>query len=674
MLAGDPQRRPVLHQAHVVNVRHLGAADALIHPAHDIAEDALGVVVQLLPDLVGARRSDRERRGQQGRQAGRRARGDLGLTRPDVDLVIMQGVQGRRRRRRNPGRRGARTRMARLGRQHVAHAVRRRPHPLADLGPARQARLQADVDIAVLIGLDPAGLAHRLLAHDRAAFHHRVDLIAGAIQEAGVDEDHPALGRRDAVHQIDAGAALLIHDAHLQRQGGQAQHGLDRAEQLVGEGHLVRAVHLGPHHIDRACRTVARLGRTTQVVQADQAGHGDVQQMLGRLAPMGVQHGVGREMQADVAHQHQAASLQRQPRSIGRRIDAIRVQPPLDRAALLLEIGLKIAAHQAQPVGVDQPLVRRVDGGDAVLGVGDGRQGRLDQHVCDARRVALADAVCAVDDDLQMQAVVAQQNARRRIGLARITREHVRARQPGLKPAVQRHDQAAMLDPIGRGLSVRSGRQRRRLIQNGAGAGDDLSAAFDVIAARVRRLAQRVRAVEGVIQAAPARIGGVQQVAGVGQGHDQLRPSQGRDLGVDVRRLGPNAVAFRLDVADLAQIGLIGRLIRLARIGAMPVVQLALQLVAAFQKVAVAAAKLSQQSLDTSPEGVSADARIRRRLIANEGVQLCGDLQRAVADIGIGGGLGGVEHGGLLQSGEYALMTRAIHGEERRLSLHNPQR
>ena len=298
--------------------------------------------------------------------------------------------------------------MARLGRQHVAHAVRRGPHPLADLAPARQARLQADIDVAVFIRLDPAGLAHRLLADDGAAFHHRVDLVAGAIQEAGVDEDHPALGRRDAVHQIDAGAALLVHDAHLQRQGGQAQHGLDGAEQFVGEGHLVRPVHLGPHHINGTRRAVARLGRATQVVQADQARHGDVQQMLGRLAPVGVQHGVGRQVQADVAHQHQAAPLQRQRRAIRRRIDAIRVQAPLDRAAVLLEIGLKIAAHQAQPVGVDQPLVRRIDGGDAVLGVGDGRQGRLDQHIGDARRIALADAVRAVDDDLQMQAIVAQ--------------------------------------------------------------------------------------------------------------------------------------------------------------------------------------------------------------------------------------------------------------------------
>ena len=559
-----------------MDVRHLGAADALIDPAHDVAEDALGVVVQFLPDFIRARRSDRERRGQQGRQSGRRARGDLGLTRPDVDLVIMQGVQGRRRRRGNPRRRGARARVPRLGRQHVAHAVRRGPHPLADLRPARQAGLQADVDVAVLIGLDPAGIAHRLLADDGAAFHHSMDLVARAVEEAGVDEDHPALRRRDAVHQVDAGATLLVHDAHLQRQGGQAQHGLHRAEQVVGEGCLVRAVHLGPHHIDRARRAVTRLSRTAQVVQADQARHGDVQQVLGRLAPVGVQNGVGRQVQADIAHQHQAAPLQGQHRSIRRRIEAIGVQPPLDRAAVLDEIGLKIAAHQAQPVGVDQPLVRRVDGGDAVLGVGDGRQGRLDHDIGDARRVIAADTVRAVDDDLQMQAVVAQQDARRRRRLARMTGEDGRIGQSCFTPPGQVDDQPPVLDAIADRLGMTALSQRRRLIQEGAGAGDDASAALDVIASRPGRLAQRIGAVKRIIQAAPARIGGVQQIAGVGQGHDQLRPRQGRDLGVDVRRLGPHAVALGLDVADLAQVGLIGRLIRLARIGAVPVVQLAL--------------------------------------------------------------------------------------------------
>jgi hypothetical protein len=53
VLRGDAQRRAVLHQPHVVDVRHLGAADALVDPAHHIAEDALRVVVELALDVLG---------------------------------------------------------------------------------------------------------------------------------------------------------------------------------------------------------------------------------------------------------------------------------------------------------------------------------------------------------------------------------------------------------------------------------------------------------------------------------------------------------------------------------------------------------------------------------------------------------------------------------------------
>ncbi len=48
VLAGNAQGGAVFHQADVVNVGHLGAAHALVDPAHHIAQNALGVVVQLL--------------------------------------------------------------------------------------------------------------------------------------------------------------------------------------------------------------------------------------------------------------------------------------------------------------------------------------------------------------------------------------------------------------------------------------------------------------------------------------------------------------------------------------------------------------------------------------------------------------------------------------------------
>ena len=41
VLAGDTQGGAVFHQAHAVDVGHFGATDALVDPAHDVAEGAL---------------------------------------------------------------------------------------------------------------------------------------------------------------------------------------------------------------------------------------------------------------------------------------------------------------------------------------------------------------------------------------------------------------------------------------------------------------------------------------------------------------------------------------------------------------------------------------------------------------------------------------------------------
>ena len=47
VLAGDAQGSAILHQSDVIDVGHLGAADALVDPAHHVAQDALRVVVEL---------------------------------------------------------------------------------------------------------------------------------------------------------------------------------------------------------------------------------------------------------------------------------------------------------------------------------------------------------------------------------------------------------------------------------------------------------------------------------------------------------------------------------------------------------------------------------------------------------------------------------------------------
>ena len=85
----------------------------------------------------------------------RRLAGQLRLPCRHIDLVVVQRVQRRGGGRGHPGGVGAGLGMADLLLQHVGHAVGRGPHALADLRLARQAAGEADIDVAVLVGLDP---------------------------------------------------------------------------------------------------------------------------------------------------------------------------------------------------------------------------------------------------------------------------------------------------------------------------------------------------------------------------------------------------------------------------------------------------------------------------------------------------------------------------------------
>ena len=86
-----------------------------------------------------------------------------------------------------------------------------------------------------------------------------VDLVAGAIEEAGIDEEHPRFHGADAFLEVDGGAPLLVHEADLDGVARQTEHVLDRGEQIVGEGDLFRPVHLRLDDVDRAGPAVARM-------------------------------------------------------------------------------------------------------------------------------------------------------------------------------------------------------------------------------------------------------------------------------------------------------------------------------------------------------------------------------------------------------------------------------
>ncbi len=510
--------------------------------------------------------------------------------------------------------------------QHVGHPVGRGPHPLADLRLARQAAGEADGDVARLIGGDPGGGFDVALAHDRPGLHGRVDLVAGAIEEAGVDEDDPVLHRMDTGRQIGRGAALLVHHPDLDRVPRQPQQVLDRVEQGVGEGALLRPVHLGFDDIDRAFPAVADGPEALEVVQPDQRGDDGVQHAFGCIRSVGQPHGRRRHQVADVAHEQQGPAGQGHGRSVGHRDGPVRVEGAGEGPAALVEGLDQIATHQAQPVAVGLDLVGGVDRGDGILKIDDGRQGRFQHHIGDPRGVVAADGMVAVEDDLDVQAVVAEQPS------LLVTAD--------VLAGIAEGDSAVRIAEI----SPPPLSQRDRLVQERLGPCDDPCPPRGVERPRRRQIAERIGAVECVIQTAPAGIGGVEHEPGVQARHDQLRPGQGGDLGVDVARADGERRRFVDQIADLPQEGLGGRAV-MGRVTspAVPGVDPGLKVVANRQQPPVLRREAFENRGDPGPEGVSLHAGPRQRCGLDEGGQFPGDLQTGARRHRHGTLLGGAE-------------------------------
>ena len=519
-------------------------------------------------------------------------------------------------------------RMSDLLHQHIRHPVRRRPHALADLRAAAQPALQTDIDVLILIRLDPGGVAHLVLADHRPRFHRGVHLVARAIQEAGVDEYHPVLRGMDAGLQIAGGPPFLIHDAHFQGVASQAQDVLDASEQGVRERHLLRPMHLRLHNINTTRSAVLDMSLAIQVVHRDQGGNGRVQKSFRDFPPGRIQHRIRVHMMPDIADQHDAASGQ--PKRSARRLGVlpIGVQLAGHHPPGFFERVLQGAIHQAKPVAVGEHLVVRIDGCDGVLAILDRRQRRFQHQIGHAGGIVLADRVRAVDDDLDVQAVVLQQDRRWRIRGASIADTLGGIAQTGLV-AAQGHDQCAAFQSVEGGIGVAAGGEGRGLIQDRAGAGDHPVAA-DLVettsAGRAVVFRDRVRAIQGVVKAAPARIGGVQGVACIGHRHDELRSGHGGDFRIDLGGAHAKIGGFGLQVADAAQKGQVVALVDgLAAIGQVPCVDLLLQRGPLIHQRLAARGKVAEHGGETLPEGGGGEAGAGKRLIIDEIEQSAGD-------------------------------------------------
>src|SRR5690606_3359943 len=150
------------------------------------------------------------------------------------------------------------------------------PHAFSDLSLAGQTTRQTNVHVVVFVGLDPDSVAHLGLGHEGAGFHAGVNFVTGTIKEASVDKGHTVLGCPDALLQVDRGASLLVHDAHLDGVKLQTQQLFNAREQFAGKFHFGRPVHFRLHDINVAVAGVAQFVELSHVQYSNGAGNNRV--------------------------------------------------------------------------------------------------------------------------------------------------------------------------------------------------------------------------------------------------------------------------------------------------------------------------------------------------------------------------------------------------------------
>uniref|UniRef100_A0A1X7TJ97 Uncharacterized protein n=1 Tax=Amphimedon queenslandica TaxID=400682 RepID=A0A1X7TJ97_AMPQE len=619
MLARDAQRGSILHQADIVDIRHLRAADTLSDPARDIAQDPLDAIVEFLSDFLFRQGLALVEQGDGEDIVQRRSGpsgGDLSLPVDHVDEVIVRGVQGGGGRGGHPSGIRPRLGMGDFLFHHRRHGIRGGPHSFADLGFAEESLAKAGIDIPILVGADPLGRFHAGLGDDGSGFHRGMDLVPGAIEESGVDEANAIrpvfAGGGDARPQVDGGTPLLVHDADLDGAVGQIQLFFDPFEEFDGGGDFLRPVEFGLDDIEMPFAAIGKAEvAAVQVATSGEGGDHGIEKALGDPPTLLVEHGIGIHMQADIAHQHQASAGQGDRLSGGAAPRPIRIQPPLDGPSPLFEFGIEASFHQPQPVAVDAGLVVGIHGAHRILAILDGGDRRFEHDIFDPGGVQSPRRVLPIDMQLDMQAMIAKEQGSGGVGVPppfAVADPFPAIGESGatsvLEPYLQRGPVFAggggRDDGVGGDIGVGAGFERQCAIQEAHGPGDHLppSLRIEAACAALPSAGNDIASVKRIEKASPAGVGGVEGIAGVVDGDHQLRTGEARDLAprspvigvvfvIAERWIGLRKGIERHDIADGFQEGAVIGGVESASLSAkrqMPIIDLRLQPIAFFEQ------------------------------------------------------------------------------------------
>jgi hypothetical protein len=106
----------------------------------------------------------------------------------------------------------------------------------------------------------------------------------------------------------------------------------------------------------------------------------------------------------------------------------IRIQLAPHRTAAFLELGAQGALHQAEPGPIGGSLVFGIDRCDGVLEIHDRADCRLEHDVANAGAIRTTHRIGAIDANLDVQAVIAQQNGIRGCRGSPVADERLRLR------------------------------------------------------------------------------------------------------------------------------------------------------------------------------------------------------------------------------------------------------
>ena len=147
-------------------------------------------------------------------------------------------------------------------------------------------------------------------------------------------------------------------------------------------------------------------------------------------------------------------------------------------------------------------------------------------------------------------------------------------------------------------------------------------------------LGDDVRTVERVVEAAPPGVGGIEGVASVVDGDDELRSCDLADFGVDVGRGDLEMIPFGLEVADFYEKAFVGDRVDPAfSVLQIPPVDTGLKVVPLLEERPVSGSEIANDGVESFPDGVGVDARPGSDLIFDHVVEEFVDFQSTDIDV-----------------------------------------